>query len=190
MMCWSVVHVRAGREPAVVDLLEQHLHLRVYLPEVMQRRCGKLQRWPLFPGYLFVSDDCAEGELGVVDLTPGCGRLVRSGAPALGRGEPVALADEVVEQLREQVAALNDAGGLPAHTLHPGDEVTITGGPMRGLAAVFVGPLNPAARVKVLLHFLGREQEVSVELADVEPADPDLKRVRRTRGHGRRIHGV
>jgi transcription antitermination factor NusG len=189
-MYWNVVHVRAGQELVAADLLERHLQLRVYLPEVMQRRHGKLQLSPLFPGYLFVNETGATGGLGDVDKTPGCGRLVRSGDPIAHSGEPVAIDDGVVVHLQQQVAALNAIGGLPVHNLHPGDQVTITGGPMRGLAAIFLGPLTPAARVKVLLHFLGREQQVSVKLGDVEPSPPVVQRVRRTRGHGRRIHGV
>jgi transcription antitermination factor NusG len=91
-------------------------------------------------------------------------------------------------QLQEEVKHLNNAGGLPAHHLHLGDSVRIAAGPMRGLNAVFVGPLAPAARIQVLLHFLGRDQAVSVALADVEPCASAQPRLRRTRGHGRRIH--
>jgi len=51
---------------------------------------------------------------------------------------------------------------------------------------VFLGPLTPAARVQVLLQFLGRQQQVEVDVNAIEPSTV-LKRPRRTRGHGRRI---
>ena len=74
---------------------------------------------------------------------------------------------------------------------HPGDvlevaegqTVRILAGPLQGMDAVFVGPLTPAARVQVLLQFLGRQQQVEVDADAVEPAAP-IKRPRRTRDAG------
>jgi transcriptional antiterminator RfaH len=189
-MCWCVVHVRAGRELAAAELLQRSLHLKVYLPEVTQRWRGRTQLGPLFPGYLFVADEMRSGALGAVDLTPGCGRLVRMGSQTVRVAEPINVGVDVIEQLQEHVSRLNQAGGLPAHNLHPGDSVHITGGPMRGFQAIFLGPSTPAERIQVLLRFLGREQEVSVSVDDVEVVAPAIKRLRRTRGQGRRIRGV
>lgn len=189
-MCWCVVQVRAGRELAAADLLQKNLDLNVYLPEVMQRWHGKTQLGPLFPGYLFARDDLGRGALAQVDGTPGCGRLVRLGSCAARSAERVSVPDDIVRLLQEKVALLNQAGGLPAHNLHPGDAVQITAGPMQGLSAVFLGPLTPAARIQVLLHFLGREQAVMVAADCVEPCAPEPKRIRRTRGHHRFIHSA
>lgn len=193
-MCWCVVHVRAGRELAAADLLQRNLRLRVYLPEVRQRWQGKMQLGPLFPGYLFVSTGSETGSetgrLAQVEAMPGCGRLVRSGSWTTPAAEPVRIEDGVVAQLQQHVEQLNATGGLPALRLRSGDSVQIKTGPMRGLDAIFLGPLTPAARVQVLLHFLGREQQVTVALDDIEPCAPDVKRVRRTRGHGRRIRSA
>jgi transcriptional antiterminator RfaH len=189
-MSWYIVQVRVGRELAAADLLQKALHLIVYLPEVLQRWHGKTQLGPLFPGYLFAHEDCARGSLAQVDSTPGCGHLLRFGSPMARTAERIAVADEVVELLRAKVQQLNQGGGLPAHHLHPGDQVQITAGPMEGLNAVFLGPLAPAARIQILLHFLGREQAVTVPLDSVVPCAPAVKRVRRTRGHRRHIHNV
>jgi transcriptional antiterminator RfaH len=190
-MDWCVVHVHVGRELATADRLQRDLNLNVYVPEVVQCRRGKMQMRPLFPGYLFVGADSRTGALGNVDVTPGCGRLVRSGSQGIRGAEPVYVAEEVLRQLQHNVAHLNGAGGLPGHNLHPGDSVQITAGPMRGLGAVFLGPLTPSARVQILLHFLGCEQRVLIGLDSIEasPKSPaSSTRVRRTRGHGRRIH--
>jgi transcription antitermination factor NusG len=175
---------------ATADLLQRDLNLNVYLPEVVQRWHGKMQMGPLFPGYIFVSDSSETGKLAEVDMTPGCGRLVRMGSQNVRVTEPIRVAEHVVIQLQHKVLDLNDSGGLVAHSLHPGDSVQIMAGPMHGLSAVFLGPLTPSARVQVLLHFLGRDQEVTVALDDVEACASAPKRVRRTRGHGRHIHGI
>ena len=191
-MCWCVVQVRAGRELAAAGLLQKNLDLSVYLPEVMQRYHGKTQLGPLFPGYLFARDDLGGGTLAQVDATPGCGHVVRMGKGLTPTGDRVSVPDDVIQQLQAKVARFNQAGGLPAHNLHPGDSVQITKGPMHGLSAVFLGPLTPAARIQVLLHFLGREQAVMVATDSVEPCAPAAapKRIRRTRGHGRYIHSA
>lgn len=184
-MDWCVVHVRVGRELAAASLLERNLQLEVFLPEVKQQWRGKLQLGPLFPGYLFVADGA--GCMGDIDATPGCGRLVRA-----GRSErlapPVSVTGSFVEQLRSHVAQLNDMGGLPRHNLHPGDHVRILSGPLQGFYALFVGPSTPAARVRVLLNFLGRDQQIAVDFNDLEPCSPPQRPPRRTRGQGRRIH--
>lgn len=191
-MCWCVVQVRAGCELAAAGLLQKNLDLNVYLPEVMQRWHGKTQLGPLFPGYLFVRDDFGCGTLAQVDATPGCGHLVRMGRGLTCTGDRVAVPEDVIQQLQAKVSRLNQAGGLPAHNLHPGDSVQIIAGPMQGLSAVFQGPLTPAARIQVLLHFLGREQAVTVAMDNIEPCAPAVppKRQRRTRGHGRYIHSA
>jgi hypothetical protein len=47
--------------------------------------------------------------------------------------------------------------------------------------------MRPAERVRVLLEFLGKEQEALVPVEDLEAAGGPAKRPRRTRGKGRPI---
>ena len=47
--------------------------------------------------------------------------------------------------------------------------------------------MKPAARVEVLLRFLGQEQHVEVDADALEPRQEMVKRPRRTRGGGRKI---
>jgi transcription antitermination factor NusG len=190
VMQWCVVHVRAGQELAAAGLLERSLKLSVFLPEVLQRWRGRTQLGPLFPGYVFVTEGDRQGALGEVDFTPGCGRLVRLGRCEQQATSPVTICEAVVEQLRQRVTQFNAAGGLPTHRLHPGDWVQIKAGPMRGLDALFIGPQTSSERVQLLLYFLGREQQISLAFDDVEPCAQPQRRERRTRGHGRRIHGA
>jgi transcription antitermination factor NusG len=188
-MTWYVVHVQAGRELFAAGLLERNLGLDVYYPEVLQPRRGQRQRIALFPGYLFLAADWRHSAPGDVDRTPGVVRLVRG-----GDATPAAIADTVVDALRTRTAAIDAAGGLPAHPFHPGDRVEITDGPLQGLEAVFLGPLTAAARVQVLLQFLGQEQQVEVPVDLLVPRaaplpTPPVHRPRRTRGKGRRVTG-
>ena len=64
------------------------------------------------------------------------------------------------------------------------------GGPLEGMEAIFVGPTEPAARVEVLLRFLGGQRTLAVAPADLEAvANPVAERPqpRRSRGKGRPI---
>lgn len=178
---WYVVHTRPQKEVLVSGLLEQKLHLPVFLPQVLQKKRGRMQQAPFFPGYLFVQADFEHTEASAINATPGVIRLVAFGE------RPQPLSASVVEALRAEIDALNAQGGLPQHPFKQGDRVRLTGGPLAGLEAVFLGPMRPAERVRVLLEFLGQEQEALVPLEDLEPAGGQAKRPRRTRGKGRPI---
>lgn len=183
---WYVLHTKPRRELLVASLLDRQEALSLFLPEVKQRLRGELQLAPLFPCYLFVQADLARLPTTLLRHTPGVIGLVGN------ERQPLPVADEVVAHLRQRVAEVNDQGGLILHSFYEGERVRITAGSLQGLDAVFVGPLHPAARVQVLLHFLGRQQQVEVDVDLLEKA-PALRsaeimpRGRRTRGHGRRI---
>ena len=183
---WYVLHTKPRRELLVASLLDRQEALSLFLPEVKQRLRGELQLAPLFPGYLFVQADLAHLPAHLLTHTPGVIGLVGS------ERQPLPVADEVIAHLRQRVAEVNLQGGLILHSFHEGERVRITAGSLQGLDAVFVGPLHPATRVQVLLHFLGRQQQVEVD-ADLLEKAPSLHpaelrpRARRTRGHGRRI---
>lgn len=183
---WYVVHTKARQEVLAAGLLEQRLAAVVLLPQVRQRTRGQMRSAPLFPGYLFVALDLAETEASAVNNTPGVIRLVAFG------GVPKPVPGRVIEALRARLAELEAQGGLPQHPFHAGDRVRLTEGPLAGLEAVFVGPMRPAERVRVLLEFLGQEQEALVPVEDLEPAGGQAvpKRPRRTRGKGRPIRNV
>lgn len=180
MMAWYVIHTKPAREMLAATMLEERLQLAVFLPEVRQKRRGQIRLAPLFPGYLFAELDLEQVEASQIDRTPGVIRLVSFG------GRPREVEAPVVEALREQVAALNDRGGLPQHPYREGDIVRLRSGPLQGLEAVFIGPMKPAERVRVLLNFLGRDQEAEVDVDLLEPAGK-VKRPRRTRGKNRPI---
>jgi transcriptional antiterminator RfaH len=162
-------------------LLEQRLTAAVLLPQVRQRTRGQMRSAPLFPGYLFVELDLEHVEASAVNNTPGVIRLVAFG------GVPKPVPGRVIAALQARLAELEAQGGLPQHPFKEGDRVRLKEGPLAGLEAVFVGPMRPAERVRVLLEFLGQEQEALVPVEDLEAAGGPGKRPRRTRGKGRPI---
>lgn len=184
-LCWYAAHTKPFKEVLVAALLEERLTLRVFLPEALQQYRGRMEMRPFFPRYLFVEADLSQVEVSAINALPGIIHLVSFG----GIPQPVPAA--VVEGIRERLAAINAAGGLPSHGFNPGDRVRVTDGPLAGLEAVFQGPMKPAQRVKILLEFLGRLQTIEVPPDYLEPVRvtmPASPARRTTRGRGRRIH--
>jgi len=180
---WYVVHCQPLKEWYTAAVLTDQLGLTVYLPTVLQPFRGTLQRAPLFPRYLFVQANLEAVAPSTINAAPGVVRLVAFEEVP----QPVPAA--TMAALRRRVDQLNTQGGLPVHGFQPGDAVWLTGGPLQGLEAVFVGPLKPRERVRVLIEFLGQLREAEVQVALLEPvrAAPAPQRARRTRGKGRRI---
>jgi transcription antitermination factor NusG len=173
-------------EYLAATLLEEQLDVHTYYPEVMLHRRDGFVRGPFFPGYLFVACDLQTTAQSAIDSTVGVVRLVRF------QSEPRAVPDNLVEQIRLRIDAINAAGGLPVHQFHVGDPVRIAAGPMQGLEGIFDGPMTAAERVMVLLRFLGGERRVNVAADAIEPNSnptPSIieKRPRRSRGTGRPI---
>ncbi|MCS7222282.1 MAG: transcription termination/antitermination NusG family protein [Anaerolineae bacterium] len=180
---WYALHTQPHRELQVAHLLFVR-EVEVFLPMVpmRHRRLGKVDR-PLFPCYLFARFDLDVLGLSPVRWTPGLRCVVAFD------GRPVAIPDEVIVRLQERVQAVQAAGGLPSHQFQPGERVLIVDGPLRGLEAVFQGPMRPSERVRVLIEFLGRLAETEVPLDSVErvPSGARAHPPRRTRGRGRPI---
>jgi transcriptional antiterminator RfaH len=181
---WYVAHCRPGSEGLAAWGLTERLGLTTYLAEVSKRTRKDTKPAPLFPGYFFVRADLGAVNISSINSTPGMRRILEFG------GEAQSIPGAMVAAIRERVDKLNAEGGLPAHTFQDGDAVLLTGGPLKGLEAVFLGATTPGGRVKVLLHFLGRLNEVRVDADELEPAAPQARPAmqRHTRGRGRPIN--
>ncbi len=140
---------------AVRNLVRQGF--RTFLPvhqETVRRDTRFANRMqPLFPGYLFVGVDAADGGWSSINGTHGVTRLV-----SFGRN-PVPLPDGLVDALMARC----DADGLlrPDVAVKAGDQVVMTGGAF----AEFVGRVEQVdadQRVWVLLDILGRATRVTV----------------------------
>jgi len=175
---WYVLYTKPQKEFYVYSLVTDREKLTAYLPEVLQKYRGRVQMRPLFPRYLFVQLDLEEMAASAINYIPGAIKLLSF------EGKPLPLRPGVVEALREEVARLNAAGGLPTQEFNEGDLVRLRSGPLAGMEAVFVKHLAPHDRAVVLLRFLGQENHVEVDLAELERKP---RRRRGTRGRGRRI---
>jgi transcriptional antiterminator RfaH len=181
MTRWYVLSARPRAEilalHGLTPLSERGL-VESYLPKLPpQQRNGKLApAAALFPGYLFCRCDLDAVPLSVLRVVPGVRRLVEFG------DVPAVVPDDAVALVRERLAVISRGGGLPSHPFHPGDAVQIRSGPLRGLYAIFDGPMRPSERVQVLVELLGRVNTVSVPSQDLELVGHPP---RRTRGHGR-----
>ena len=183
---WYVVQCRCLMEGYAEAFLRGTLGILTYLPTVVSRVHGVTKEIPFFPGYLFVNAALDEVKLSSINTTPGVVRLVEFG------GERCAVPAAVVSALKERLDTLKAQGGLPGHNFRLGDTVSVKRGPLAGLQAIFLGPTTPGARVKILLEFLGRPNEVEVDVAALTTVhDQSRPRgQRRTRGSGRSIRSV
>jgi transcriptional antiterminator RfaH len=107
----------------------------------------------LFPGYIFVSFDVAQGLWRTVNSTQGITRLVCFGK------KPMAVPQGLVSQLMLRC----DAKGklLPQKLLKPGDQVTLTKGPFANFLAK-VEKISPDRRVWILMEIMGSQTRVAV----------------------------
>lgn len=115
----------------------------------------------MFPGYVFVWADLVASY-----------RLIRSvqgirDVVAFGERIPM-LPDAFIMDLRERFGQELEKE-LPKPVIQVGQDIVVTEGPFKDLQAVVSGEMDGHQRVAVLLEFLGRQMEVSIPVADVEP---------------------
>ena len=159
---------------------EQSWPITVYLPVLPSRKdLGKIASTvALFPGYLFCRCDLDVVPLSVLRWTPGLRQVVGfDNVPAI-------VPDDAIQAIKERLLVAGEAGGFTAHSFQQGELVRIKSGPLQGLLGVFDGPMQPAERVRILVEFLGRVNEIRVQ---PELLESPHKPPRRTRGRGRWI---
>ena len=144
---------------------------------------------PLFPGYLFLHFDLEKHGWGPLRRIPHVLGLVQFG------GVVPPIPDDIIAELSQRMDAINGNGGLWTRFL-PGERVRVALGPVESMAEVVEEAKSPAARVRVLLEFLGRTVEAKVFWQDVQPLNGqglntycDERLPRRTRGKRRWIRG-
>jgi transcriptional antiterminator RfaH len=180
---WYAVHCKPFKERYAASALAGQLGLTVYLPEIKRLFRGRIQYTPFFPRYLFVRTNLQAMTVRCINTTSGVIQLVAFD------GHPQPIATAAIETLRQRVDQCNIQGGLTDHGFRSGDTVRLKDGPLQGLEAVFMGPMEPSERVRVLIAFLGRQREadVPVDLLERTMTAPAPRPERRTRGKGRWI---
>lgn len=180
---WYVVHCKSGKEKLAAETLRANLGLIVYLPEKEVWKKGNAHYIPLFPGYFFIQADLRRTVPSQINSIPGVLRLLAYD------GIPQTVPPDFVETLCAEIARLNEYSRAHNQVFRPGDTLNMIDGPFQGLEAVFAGPTTPSRRVQVLLNILGRLTRAEVEVSAIEKRTEDvkLKRIRYTRGNGRKI---
>lgn len=158
---WFCVRAKPKSEHLAAAHLRQlggEIPLEVFCPRIRFRRSTrrgpKLFCEALFPGYLFARF-ALQHHLRAVSYS---GPV--SGVLKFGEAFPIVPA-EFIAELREQIGD-DEICQVPAE-FEEGQDVEIGEGPLRGLAGQVLKVHSGKERVRVLLEFLGRQQEVEVE---------------------------
>jgi len=153
---WYAVYTQACREHWTRSNLWERGH-EVYLPLYRrQRRHARRTDWvsaPLFPRYLFVTNNPARPGRRSILSTPGVIGLVKFG------DRPATVTDTIIQDIRSRE---NDAGHVQLvdlKSLIPGEQVRIHSGIMTDQVGLFERG-SDADRVVILLQLLGREVRV------------------------------
>lgn len=150
----------AQLKPNSVNIAERNLKrqgFETFLPqeEATRKRGGRFitSLQPLFPGYIFVALDVAQGLWRKVNSTSGVSRLVSFG------GAPAALPEGLVEQLKLRCSP--EGKMSPEEAFAPGDIVRIKTGPFSDVLAE-IERTSADRRVWVLMDIMGGKTRVTV----------------------------
>lgn len=153
---WYVVQTIRGREQFAKENLERQkvpTFLPLFSKPVLRRNVTKDQVSAFFPGYLFVSLPRSSGLWRSVGGTYGVSRIVRFGEV------PTPVPDGLIEHLKARIGVDGVLGF--EDELQPGDRVRVVGGAFDQVYGLLCS-IEPAERVVVLLHMMGREVPITV----------------------------
>lgn len=163
---WYALHTKPRKELLVARLLDEQ-RVEPFVPLAADARAPRREPAPFFPGYLFARLNLQQHGLGALQWLPGVRGVVQAD------GEPVPVADEVIEHIRERLEDIALAGGLGAASFRNGDRVVIVGGPFAGYDGMFDAHLSGPRRVRILLRLITDHRDLPLELdaADLKRLD-------------------
>ncbi len=157
---WYALHVRSRHEKLVATQLEA-LGVSHWLPLLETRRRWsdryKVIQEPLFPGYVFVH--VADDEQADVYDARGVVRLVGF------NGKPCSIPAKSIEAVRTAMEASMKCDPYPG--LHPGREVIVIRGPLKGYAGVLIRR-EGKHRLLLAVEAIGQSMSVEIFAGDVE----------------------
>ena len=134
----------------------------VFCPRLrIKRQCNRGSVWfveALFPGYLFAKFN-PNHSMQTVKSVPGVKTVLSFGSFT------ATIHDDIIAGLRADFDH-NELHEV-ADELRPGDEITLTSGPLRGIQANVIRLLPSSNRIQVLMELLGRTTPVEVSIRDV-----------------------
>ena len=155
---WYLVQVKPNALRRAQTNLERQ-GFRCFTPRQRHsfRRSGEFVTadLPVFPGYLFVTLNPANGSWRVINSTYGVARIVSFGAV------PAPLPDGLMQALLARYGDLCE-GPDASIDLRVGEDVVIREGPFADFVAT-VEAIDPERRVHLLIDFMGRHSRVTVE---------------------------
>jgi transcriptional activator RfaH len=152
---WYLIQTKPHQEPRAEENLRRQ-GFSCYRPVVTQ--AGRSQ--PLFPGYLFIRLDQQHDNWFPIRSTRGVARIVSFGA------QPLAVADELVDGIRERLAAMPER---PSSGFHEGQVVRVKCAGDCEVEAIFLCD-DGTERALILLNLLQREQRIRVPLSQLSAA--------------------
>ena len=160
---WYAVHTKPREELRALENLSRQ-GFECFLPmlgvEKIVRGRLKTVTEPMFSRYLFVESESQNQNFSLIRSTKGVNKLLSFGA----------LPCEVPNKVIDAVKALAAEQSTQIQTLFkPGDSVTISDGPLKGLSGVFK-QANGDIRAFVLLELLSKTHKVDVQKAHLIPA--------------------
>lgn len=161
---WYAVHTKPRMEHAVQDMLESR-GIETYLPvlkDSRQRTSAARRGRAFFARYMFAWLNLANVPLSSINWSPGVTRVVSFG------GQPAIVPDEVVDRLRERLAATDVSDYYQGLPLRPGDRMRVSKGPLRDMEAAFDQRLSSGDRARVLIQVLGRLTSCEMDLSCLE----------------------
>lgn len=171
---WFCVRTHPKHEHIAAAQLRLDPEVDVFLPRIRYRRSTRFgPAWvteALFRDYVFARFDLAAALRRVQHARAVCGVV------HFGDRWPT-IPESIIDELR--TAMCGQDLRVIEDTLHPGDLVQITAGPMCGLEAVVTRVIPARQRVAALFDFLGRQTLVEMDRGQVTfVAEQESQRVR------------
>jgi transcriptional antiterminator RfaH len=155
---WYVLCSKPRREAALTRYAQSRGH-KVFYPTIPLRpvnpRASKVG--PYFPGYVFLRATLSDISESSFRWMPHSQGLVQIG------GEPAAVPDPMVRDLRRHIERIWEEGEIPGPQLSRGEPVTVLEGAFAGYEGIFDCSLPGGDRVRVLLKMVS-ERYVPVQL--------------------------
>jgi transcription antitermination factor NusG len=161
---WHVAYASAHGEQQLSKYLAIH-GVESYTPQFPpppRTKAGSVRdrqhRW-VFPGYVFFRIPTGFAEWDIIRWAPGVKRLLQED------GDPARLSDDVIGRLRQRLAERSMSS--LERRFERGQAVVVQSGPLRMVDAIFDRELDTSARLRILIHLLGRQVPVEVDAAIV-----------------------
>ncbi len=156
---WYAIHTHPKEEDRATSNLRAW-NVETFNPKIRERRFNPFtgtpiyEKKPLFPRYIFARFD-AGSLLSKVCFTRGVHRVVRFG------DGPVPVEDEIIAFIKARTG--EDGLIRLGEQFQPGDDVTVTDGPLRGLNGIFERELKGTDRVTILLRAISYQASIVIE---------------------------